>query len=159
MARIANSATGVKTLVEMEACCERINFGAPKITEEPTSNGSGGDGKQTVSSSLSHSLAFRSAPPKIEHLRKLAREGRDEILHIEAKEASSGWGTIAWGLADVLSGIDDSESGEPAADSSEIAFEDAGEATGEAFLKLLAVLHAASRQPSLDRLENGSSRM
>ncbi|KAL4075127.1 mitochondrial protein Pet127-domain-containing protein [Scleroderma yunnanense] len=140
--RALNFPTGVKTLAEMEAYWERINFGTSKVTEEPTSNVNGGDGEQTVLSS--HFLAFRSAPPEIEHLRKLAREGRDETLRIEAEEASSGRGKIVWGLADVLSGIDESESGESAADSSEIGFEDAGELTGVSVSQLDEDLPSAS---------------
>ncbi|KAL4080457.1 mitochondrial protein Pet127-domain-containing protein [Scleroderma citrinum] len=126
--RALNFPTGVKTLAEMEAYWERINFGTSKVTEEPTSNVNGGDGEQTVLSS--HFLAFRSAPPEIEHLRKLAREGRDETLRIEAEEASSG--------------IDESESGESEADSSEIGFEDAGELTGVSVSQLDEDLPSAS---------------
>ncbi|KAL4075130.1 mitochondrial protein Pet127-domain-containing protein [Scleroderma yunnanense] len=146
--RALNFPTGVKTLAEMEAYWERINFGTPKVTKEPTSNGRDGDGEQAVSSSLSHSLAFRSAPPEIEHLRKLAREGRDETLRIEAEEASSGRGKIVWGLADVLSGIDESESGESEADSSEIGFEDTGELTGVSVSQPDEVLPSVSDESS-----------
>ncbi|KAL4075125.1 hypothetical protein V8B97DRAFT_2108575 [Scleroderma yunnanense] len=135
-ARVANSATEVKTLAEMEAYWERINFGAPKVTEKLTSNGNGDDGEQAVSPVLSHSLAFRSIPPEIEHLRKLAREGRDETLRIEAEEASSG--------------INDSENGEPAADSSEIGFEDAGELTGVSVCQVDEDLPSVSDESSDD---------
>ncbi|KAL4063373.1 hypothetical protein V8B97DRAFT_2112134 [Scleroderma yunnanense] len=47
-------------------------------------------------------------------------------------------------------GIDDSESGEPAADSSEIAFKDAGEATGEVVCQVDEIVPSASDESSDD---------
>lgn len=132
--RALNFPAGVRTLAEMEAYWERINFGGPKVADRSTSEIGGSDeGEQTVSLPLSHLLAFRSAPPEIERLRKLAREGRDETLRAEAEEASSGRRKVVWGLADVLSVGEDvvgSEVAPTRADSAEAGFEDVGELDG-----------------------------
>ncbi|KAL4065758.1 hypothetical protein V8B97DRAFT_2010263, partial [Scleroderma yunnanense] len=64
---------------------------------------------EAMSLLLDYSLAFRLAPPEIEHLRNFAQEGRDEMLHMEADEPSSGRRKIVWGLADVHSGSNDNE--------------------------------------------------
>ncbi|KIM52747.1 hypothetical protein SCLCIDRAFT_18103 [Scleroderma citrinum Foug A] len=123
--RALNFPAGVRTLAEMEAYWERINFGGPKVADRSTSEIGGSDeGEQTVSLPLSHLLAFRSAPPEIERLRKLAREGRDETLRAEAEEASSGRRKVVWGLADVF------EVAPTRADSAEAGFEDVGELDG-----------------------------
>lgn len=127
-----NFPAGVRTLAEMEAYWERINFGGPKVANRSTSE-IGDEREQTVSLPLNHLLAFRSAPPEIEHLRKLAREGRDETLRVEAEEASSGRRKVVWGLADVLSAGEDvvgSDVAPARADLVEAGFEDIRELDG-----------------------------
>lgn len=129
--RALNFPAGVRTLTEMEAYWERINFGGPNVTDRSTSESD--EGGQTVSLPLNHLLAFRSAPPEIERLRTLAREGRDETLRVEAEEASSGRRKVVWGLADVLSAGEDvvgSEVAPARADSVEAGFEDVRELDG-----------------------------
>lgn len=139
-----NFPAGVKTSAEMEAYWERINFGSPKVADDSASNGRGDEGEQTVTPSLSHLLAFRSAPREIKRLRRLARAGRDETLRVEAEEISSGRGKVVWGPADVFSISGDGGGREVApewSDSIETEIEDVGELKGVSVGKLDETLY------------------
>ncbi|KAG6335961.1 hypothetical protein ID866_3114 [Astraeus odoratus] len=96
--RALNFPAGVENLADMAVHWEKIDFGRAQLPESPIPKGNGHESDQPMS--LDRSLAFRSASPEIEHLRRLAREGRDEILRLEAEEATAGREKIVWGSAD-----------------------------------------------------------
>ncbi|KAI6125840.1 mitochondrial protein Pet127-domain-containing protein [Pisolithus croceorrhizus] len=107
--------TGVRTLPEMAAYWDNIHFGGPiskPSAGDPSSSSSNANANEDKTEgdewhSLKRSLAFRTAPPQIEYLRRLARQGHDATMRAEAEEASSGRGKVVWGPADYLGDVVD----------------------------------------------------
>ncbi|KAI6012982.1 mitochondrial protein Pet127-domain-containing protein [Pisolithus marmoratus] len=119
--------TGVTTQSEMVAHWDNIHFGDPmwKSSDEGPSTASSNTNVNEDRTegdelhSLKRSLAFRTAPPQIEYLRRLAREGHDATMRAEAEEASSGRGKSVWGPADCLGDVLDGQNGQLVGDVSE----------------------------------------
>ncbi|KIK15735.1 hypothetical protein PISMIDRAFT_638417 [Pisolithus microcarpus 441] len=108
---------GVRTLSEMVAYWDNIHFGGP-ISKPSTGDLSSSSSNANASEdktegdewrTLNRCLAFRTASPQIEYLRRLAREGHDATMRAEAEEASSGKGKVVWGPADFLRDVVDDD--------------------------------------------------
>lgn len=129
--------TGVTSISKMAAYWDNINFGGPvskpsdgdPLSSSPNTNANDVETRGDEWHSLRQSLAFRTAPPRIEYLRRLAREGHDATMRTEAEEALSGRGKIVWGPADHLGDVVEDQNCQLAGDMSASA-EDGGEVGG-----------------------------